>query len=103
VIAPLLLMRDFFGTLVVKALFLAKDATPPMPLAETISTLHDFVISVQSTNIANKNGYSVEFSERVRTEWEAAKKKLSPLWIAARNKGANQPVTPHGRSDQASG
>jgi hypothetical protein len=103
VIAPLALMRGFLGASVVKALFLANEVTPRMPLGETISTLHGFVMRVQSTDIAKKNDYSLEFSERMRIEWQAARKQLSELWITARKQSANQAGTLNGPADPASG
>lgn len=103
VIVPLTLMRDLIGPVIAKLLVHTKRAIPEMPLEKTISSLHDFVMSVQSTDINKKNDHSVEFSEQVRIEWQATRKQLSQLWIAVREQSANQPVTLNGSRDPASG
>jgi hypothetical protein len=102
VIGRVALMHGFLGALVARALFLAKEMTPRMPLQETISTLHTFVMRVQYTDIAKKNDYRLEVSERVRIEWKATRQQLSQLWTAARNAGSDQPEMT-GPPDPASG
>jgi hypothetical protein len=103
VIAPLALMQGFLGALVVKTLFVAKEMRPRVPAAESISTLHEFVMRVQYTDIAKKNDGSVLFSGRVRIEWETTKKKLSQLWIAAKENSEKLPETSNGPRERASG
>jgi hypothetical protein len=80
VTVPLRLMRDFLGPMVVKALIMVNRTLPDAPLPETISTLHDFVIGVQSIDIPSKDAAGGPISERVRIKWEATQKVLSELW-----------------------
>jgi hypothetical protein len=103
VIRPLALMRDFLGPLVAKSVIKVNREIPELPLEQTILSLQDFVMGVQSTDIAQKNDGSIHFSERIQIEWRVANKKLLRLWIRARNKSANQPATPNGHPDHGSG
>ena len=82
VVLPLKLMRDVFGPLVARCVIKATQIAPEIPLRQSISTLHDFVLSVQSTDINQKVDGSVVFSERVRGVWQTTAKQLSQIWTA---------------------
>lgn len=82
VVLPLRLMRDFIGRLLAKSLIVADRSDIKWPLEDSISVLHGFAMQVQSTDIVHKADGSFVFSERVRSEWQSTKKKLSDLWNA---------------------
>jgi hypothetical protein len=73
---PLLLMRGIVGPVIVKVVIHAKRLAPELPLQETISTLHDFVMKVQLTDIDEKN----DNINRARIKWGATQKKLRQIW-----------------------
>jgi len=79
VIGPVRLMQDFFGPLVVRTLIMTNRAAPELPVGQALSTLCDFVNSVQSTDIIHKNDGGIVVSGRIRIEWEATKKRLGQL------------------------
>jgi hypothetical protein len=96
-------MRDFIGTVLARILIKAGRAALEMPLEASISILHDLVMRVQFADITKKSDDRFVFSERVRTEREAAKKKLSELWAEEQAESENQPDTVNGPPDPASG
>lgn len=83
VILPLRLMRDLLGTFIARTVIMVSGAESESPIQQTISSVHDFAIRVQSTDIYHKNDGTIEFSDRVRDEWETTKKHLSQLWMAS--------------------
>jgi hypothetical protein len=103
VMLPVWLMHKGVGTLIARLVIVTGRNVPKLPIEKTILSLHDFVMRVQSADITKKNDYIVEFSDRVRSEWQATKEQLSQLWIAAQDESANQPGTLTGPPDPASG
>ena len=104
VIAPLLLMRDFIGPLVVKIAIRTKRDAKHLPLEQTISTLHDFVMSVQYADIYRETDDIPVFSDRVRGEWESTEEYLFQLWIVAlKNRKKNLPADRRGQPDRTIG
>lgn len=82
-VMTLRLMRDFFGPLVARTVILCHRNAPELPIRETISAIHTFVLSVQSIDINKKEDGALLVSERVRTEWKETKQKLTALWWSA--------------------
>jgi hypothetical protein len=83
VVVTLMLMRDFLGTLVARAVIVGGRAAPELPVGQTIAAVHELVMGVQSTDISKKSDGRVQFSERVRGEWQLTKTHISQLWTAA--------------------
>jgi hypothetical protein len=83
VVVTLMLMHDFLGTLIARAVIMSGRAAPELPLRQTIAALHELVIGVQSTDISKKSDGRVQFSERVLGEWQLTKTHLSQLWTTA--------------------
>jgi hypothetical protein len=82
VVLPLKLMRDFIGSSLAKSLIMANRSGINLPLENSISALHSFVMCVQSTDIIHKTDGSLDLSGRIHSEWESTKEKLSDLWNA---------------------
>ena len=83
VVIPVMLMRNFVGTLLVRIVIKVGRAAPEIPLEQSISILYYLVMRVQYTDITKETDGCIVFSERIRAEWEATKKKLSELWEPA--------------------
>jgi len=107
VVIPLLLMKDFLGTMIARILIKTNRAIPEMPLEETIALVHDVVMRVQLPDITKKSDGGVVFAERMHIEWEATKKKLSQVWEERRERWRsrieNQRASLNGRRDPDSG
>ncbi len=83
VVVTVMLMHDFLGTLIARAVIVTGRAAPELPLRQTIAAIHQLVMGVQSTDISKKSDGRVQFSERVRGEWQLTKTHISQLWTAA--------------------
>ena len=77
-----MLMHDFLGTLIARAVIVTGRTAPELPLRQTIGAVHRLVMGVQSTDISKKSDGRVQFSERVRDQWQLTKTHISQLWAA---------------------
>lgn len=79
-VVPVYLMMDFVGPFAVKLIVTLNRVYPDLPITRSISTIHNFVKSVELMDISQMDDGTFSVSQRVRSEWQIVRENLIRTW-----------------------
>lgn len=74
------LMKDLVGPFVSMVMIMLNRTHPDLPLVNSISTIHGFVMGVKLEDISQESDGTLQSSQRVNSEWMTVKEDLARLW-----------------------
>lgn len=82
-IAPTRIMQSFIGPMLTKLLIRLSREAPELPVARSISTIHDYVMELELEDISREEKWQLKYSERASKKWQKTTKGIAEIWHTA--------------------